>query len=248
MAIPSDLLPLPPTLVPYPATQQIDPALIAATPAQQPQQLVPAVVPVTPTQQAPSLEAIDARANPQFATHLRPVFTEVIAEQQEKLRQQTRLDAERKEKAQKAKQRIVIYPWTVENAPPTIKFFQDFSWPYLVINSDLLATVGLLEASEHGRLRIYDEKEIHDWVAVNAGYVMEVQEGQHIFLKDASLSKCTDFMKLLETYSQGSASHLHYHLPYQRSYVREMHKQYSSFPSLSEDLPLVLPYAFQLPQ
>jgi len=207
MAIPSDPLLLLPAVVPFPTPQQ-PAALVPATPT--PSQQVPSVA-----SQAPSLEAIDARADPRFATHLRPVFTEVIAAQQEKLLQQTMLEAERKEKAQKARQRIIIYPWTTENTPPIIKFFQDFLWPYLVINSDLLAMVGLLEASEQGRLRVYDEKEVHDWVAVNAGYVMEVQEGQRLFLKDASLSKCADFLKLLETRPQGSASHLHYHLPHQ---------------------------------
>ena len=237
MAIPSDPL-LPPSLLPaaVPSSSQtplLPPGLVPATPMQVTQQ-VPSIA-----SQAPFLEAIDVRPDPRFATHLRPVFTEVIAMQQEKLLQQTKLDAERKEKAQKARQRIIIYPWTDENTPPIIKFFQDFSWPYLVINSDLLSTVGLLEASEQGRLRIYDEKEIHDWVAVNAGYVMEVQEGQRLFLKDASLLKCADFIKLLETRPQGPASHLHYHLPHQRSYVREMHKRHSPFPCLSESPPLL---------
>jgi hypothetical protein len=192
--------------------------------------------PVAPASRSPSLEVVDARADPRFATHLRPIFTEVIAEQQEKLRQQNILDMERKEMAQKAKQRIAVYPWTSENTPPTVNFFQDFPWPYLTITSDLLATIGLLEASDQGNLRMYDEKEILDWVAIHAGYVMEVHEGQHLFLKDASVRKCIDFQKSLDTRSQASTPHLHNHLAHERAYVREMHKSMSNPSSPQEPL------------
>ena len=186
-----------------------------------------------PASRSPSPEVIDARADPRFATHLRPIFTQTIADQQEKLRQQTTLDAELKEKAQKAKQHITFYLWTTEDAPPTIKIFQDFTWPYLMITSSLLGGVGLLQVSELGNLRIYDEGGIQDWVAIDVGYVMEVHEGQRIFLKDASLRKCVDFHKSLDSLPQTSTPHLHRQLAHERAYVREMHKTTSPQEPLS---------------
>ena len=152
--------------------------------------------------------------------------------------------------AQKTKQRIAIYLWTSENTPPIVNFFQDFPWPYLTITSDLLATIGLLEASEQGNLRIYDDKEILDWVAIHAGYVMEVHEGQCLFLKDASLRKCLDFQKLLDAHSQGSTPRLHNHLAHKRAYIREMHKTMSHPSSPQESLsplPSTSTISFQQP-
>ncbi|KAF8168384.1 hypothetical protein B0H34DRAFT_645984 [Crassisporium funariophilum] len=136
------------------------------------------------------IEQRQGKSHPRFANHLRPIFTQVVADQQEKLRLQTVLDAELKEKAQKAKQRIAVYPWTTEDTAPTVKIFQDFTWLYLTITTGLLAAIGLLEASEQGNLRMYDENNIQDWVAVDIGYVMEVCEGQRLFLKDALVRKC----------------------------------------------------------
>ena len=105
-------------------------------------------------------------------------------------------------------------------------------------------------ASEQGNLRIYDEKEILDWVAIHAGYVMEVHKGQRLFLKDASLRKCLDFQKSLDTCSQGSTPHLHNHLAHEHAYVREMHKTMSHPSSPQESLsplPSTSTISFQQP-
>ncbi|KAF8814083.1 hypothetical protein BYT27DRAFT_7082951 [Phlegmacium glaucopus] len=181
---------------------------------------------VPTTYRSPSPE-VDARADPRFSSHLHPIFTAVVAEQQEKSRQQMMVDAEQKEKAQKAKQRIAVYPWTAENSAPTVKFFQEFTWPYLTITPTLLAAVGLLEASEQGNLRMFDEMEVLDWVAIDVGYVIEVREGQRLFLKDASIRRCADFQKSLDT-RPNCTPHLHRRLPHERAYVREMLKTISS--------------------
>lgn len=53
-----------------------------------------------------------------------------------------------------------------------------FTWPYFIISSVLLSTLGLLEAGERGDLRLYDEMDFMDWVAVDIGHIVEVQEGQ----------------------------------------------------------------------
>jgi hypothetical protein len=140
-----------------------------------------------------SPEVVDARGDPRFASHLHPIFIDIVAEQQELSRQQRNLEAERQEKAQKAKHRIAVYVWNMEDTPHKVKFIQDFMWPYFVISLTLIANIGLLEAAERGDLQIYDEVDIADWVGVDIGYVIEVCEGQRIFLKDGALQKCAGF-------------------------------------------------------
>ena len=57
---------------------------------------------------------------------------------------------------------------------------------------------------------------------MDIGHVVEVQEGQRLFLKDQSLRKCIDFQKCLDAPSRSSKPHLHFNLPRERAYVREM--------------------------
>ncbi|KAF8804797.1 hypothetical protein BYT27DRAFT_7225166 [Phlegmacium glaucopus] len=170
-------------------------------------------LPSVPTTYHSPSPKVDARADPCFLSHLHPIFMAVVAEQQEKSRQQMMVDAEQKEKAQKAKQRIA--------------FFQEFIWPYLTITPTLLAAVGLLEASKQGNLRMFDEMEVLDWVAIDVGYVIEVHKGQCLFLKDASIHRCADFQKSLDT-CPNCTPHLHCHLPHECAYVREILKTISS--------------------
>ena len=116
-----------------------------------------------------------------------------------------------------------------------------------MIMLSLLGGVGLLQASELGNLRIYDEGGIQDWVAIDVGYVMEVHEGQHIFLKDASLHKCVDFHKSLDSLPQTSTPHLHRHLARERAYVCEMHKTTSPQEPLSPPASISLTTLSQQP-
>jgi hypothetical protein len=89
------------------------PSFVPSAPQPSPPSSAPLPLP-TPVQ---SNEAVDARPDPRYASHLCPIFAQQIAEQQEKSRQQSLLEAERKEKTQKAKQRVTVYSWM---ARPTI--------------------------------------------------------------------------------------------------------------------------------
>lgn len=174
-------------------------------------------------------QVLDARPNPRYATHLRPVFTEVIAEQQEKARQRDLLEAERKANAQKVKQNITLYSWTFNNTPPKVRVTQAFTWPFLSLSSTLLSTIGLQDAGERGELCLYDEVDALDWVEVDVGHVVEVQEGQRILLKDRNIQYCEDLHKFLEARSRYTTPHLYSNLSQERASVREMFKQPSLF-------------------
>ncbi|KAF8894186.1 hypothetical protein CPB84DRAFT_1837276 [Gymnopilus junonius] len=74
----------------------------------------------------PLPEVVDARPDPRLASHLRPIFTEALAQQHEFREQQRKLDSERQAHAKKAKERVAVYAWTSDDAPHRI-FLKDQS-------------------------------------------------------------------------------------------------------------------------
>ena len=79
-----------------------------------------------------------------------------------------------------------------------------FIWPYFSLSPALLSTLGLAEASMLGHLWLYNETDFMDWVAVDVGHMIEVQQGQRILLKDQSIRKCIGFQKCLDVPSHSS--------------------------------------------
>ena len=80
-----------------------------------------------------------------------------------------------------------------------------------------------------------------DWVAVEVGHMIEVQEGQRIFLKDQSIRKCVGFQKYLDVPSHSAKPHLRFNLPGERAYVHEMLKAGSPVPSPERTPPPLSP-------
>lgn len=165
---------------------------------------------------------IDARPNPRYATHLRPIFTEAIAEQQEKAHRQAAMDAEAKEMAQKAKQIVTVYGWSADGEAPRIKKTHDYVWPYLPLSPAILSAVGLSGVGESGDLLMFDEVDLVDWVAVDIGHVIDFSEGQRpVLLKCRSVDNCAGLDKIFAGASKYTTPHLYRHLPRERAYVRE---------------------------
>ena len=187
-------------------------------------------------------EIVDARPNPRFASHLHPIFTEALAQQQQLREQQQKLNLELQAHAKKTKECVTIYAWINDDTPAIVHIVQSgFVWPYFSLLSELLSTLGLAEASTHGLLWLYDETDFMDWVAVDVGHMIEVQEGQQIFLKDHSIHKCAGFQKCLDAPSCSSKPHLHFNLPAEHAYVRDMLKAGSPTPSPQQTPPLLSP-------
>jgi hypothetical protein len=190
-------------------------------------------------------EIVDARPDPCFASHLHPIFTEALAKQHELREQQRKLDSQLQAHAKNTKERVSVYAWTSDDTPAVIHIVQSgFVWPYFSLSSALLSSLGLAEASANGHLRLYDETDFMDWVAIEVGHMVEVQEGQHIFLKDQSIHKCIGFQQHLDAI-RSSKPHLRFNLPGERAYVREMLKVESSISSRQQTpsplSPLLLP-------
>ncbi|PPR00012.1 hypothetical protein CVT26_009292 [Gymnopilus dilepis] len=200
--------------------------------ANAPPQLLPTIPPSLPL--SPPLETlpiplhpdgiVDARPEPRFASHLRPIFTEIIAEQQEKYRQQAQVDTDLKGKAQKEKQQVVVYSWLADDSAPSVRVTQDFGWPYLELSAAFLSSVGLSNAGKSGAVCLYDAEDVQGWVTVDVGHILRVKEGRRVFLKDLHVVNCTEFDKVFYTQSQPHTPHLHHSLARERAYVREMHR------------------------
>ena len=122
------------------------------------------------------MEVLDARPDPHFASHLHLIFTKTLAQQHD-LREQKRTECQ--DHGKRTKEHITVYAWTRDDTPHVVHVVQSgFIWPYFIILSALLSTLGLLEAGEQGDLQMYDEMDFVDWVAVDIGHIVKVQEGQ----------------------------------------------------------------------
>jgi hypothetical protein len=84
---------------PPPIQLQVDPALRVTAP--------PRVTSAPP----PSSSSIDARANPQFASHMSPIFTEQWATEQRLREEQRKRDSARLRNLRKTKDTILVYAW-----------------------------------------------------------------------------------------------------------------------------------------
>jgi hypothetical protein len=94
LAPPSNMFVTPPP----PIQIQIDPALRATAPPQV-------------TSAPPPSSSIDARANPQFASHMSSIFTEQWATEQRLREEQRERDSARLRNLQKTKHTILVYAW-----------------------------------------------------------------------------------------------------------------------------------------
>lgn len=94
LAPPSNMFVMPPS----PIQLQIDPTLRATAPPQV-------------TSVPPPFSSIDARANPHFASHMSPIFTEQWATEQRLREEQRERDSARLRNLQKAKHTILVYAW-----------------------------------------------------------------------------------------------------------------------------------------
>ena len=86
-----------------------------------------------------------------------------------------------------------------------------------------------LDCGGGGELCLYDEDDALDWVEVDVGHDVEVQEGQHILLKNWNIQYCEDLHIFLEACSQYTPPHLYSNLPQEQAAICEMFKHLSLF-------------------
>ncbi|KAF8802795.1 hypothetical protein BYT27DRAFT_7215152 [Phlegmacium glaucopus] len=149
-----------------------------------------------------SSQPLDARPDPRFASHLLPIYVESLAREQTLELSKSKLDAERITSAKQAAQK------------------KGFTWPFVKLSLAILSLIGLQQSAELGALQIYDETDEY-WLTIDVDHIIEVREGQHVFLRDRSVINCHGFDEL---FKQVSHPHLRNNLPQERAYVRNAWK------------------------
>jgi len=110
-------------------------------------------------------------------------------------------------------------------------------WPYLVLNDDILRRVGLQDAARRDEIDVYDESaRVKMWVACDVGLVIEVQEGQQLYVKDRNVEEPINFHSHYLSRSLNLPPHLRNNLAGERRAVRDAYKkaEASSGPMISE--------------
>ena len=163
-----------------------------------------------------SSQPLDTWPDPCFASHLLPIYVELFAREQVLELSKSKLDAKHIASAKQAVQKVTVHAWRphiTEHESSQIQ--KGFMWPFFKLSSAVLSLVGLQQSVESGTLQMYDELEGY-WLTVGMDHVIEVHEGQCVFLRDCSVHKCEQFNKL---FKQVSHPHLHNNLPQERAYV-----------------------------
>ncbi|KJA20095.1 hypothetical protein HYPSUDRAFT_142688, partial [Hypholoma sublateritium FD-334 SS-4] len=185
----------------------------------QPRQPDPASIPTTNSSQP-----LDAHPNPCFASHLLPIYVESLAHEQALELSKSKLDAEWIASARQAVQKVTVHAWRPYlTAPESCQIQKGFTWPFFMFSSAMLSLVGLQQSAELGALQMYNVAEEY-WITIDVDHVMEVQEGQCIFLRDRSVADCQGFDEL---FKQLTLPHLRDNLLQERTYVRNAWKTVS---------------------
>ena len=164
-----------------------------------------------------SSQPLDAWPNPRFTSHLLPIYVESLAQEQVLELSKSKLDAKHITSAKQAVQKVTVHAWRPHIAEPeSCQIQKGFTWPFFKLSLAVLSLVGLQQSVESGTLQMYDELEGY-WLMVGIDHVIEVHEGQHVFLRDCSVHKCEQFDKL---FKQVSPPHLRNNLPQECAYVR----------------------------
>ena len=150
-----------------------------------------------------------------------PIFMEKWQHEQELTEENQKRDAQCLANASKAKHSVVIYAWSEDGRPPTVHEFQSrFLWPFYTLAPEILLVFDLMGAGStiHSHVQLY-HCALGVWVGVDAGYVVELCAGDHIFLKASHIEDTPEFDKHLHATSKETLPHLQYNLPAERWYT-----------------------------
>jgi len=154
------------------------------------------------------------------------IFTEQVRREQELAEAKRRTDAERIACESKAKRSVVVYSWASDGEPPNVHQFQGgFTWPYFIINNEVLSTLELSTSDPTNQpssphVQLYQQS-LGTWVGIHWDYVVQLSEGASIFLKARKVCNCIDLDKHIQRVTESDTPHLRYNLPGERRYIRE---------------------------
>ncbi|KAF8547817.1 hypothetical protein OG21DRAFT_841531 [Imleria badia] len=145
----------------------------------------------TSTPAAPSsLSSIQAflpnPTNPRFASHLRPVFIEHVANAQAHAEEKRRRDAEQLQHRRQAAEHVVAFSFPNDGAEPLPVDFQEFDYPYFKLSRVVLVELELASPDEQIPCDSihYFNPDLDCWVKMKVGSTLTIAKpGQRLFFK-----------------------------------------------------------------
>ncbi|KAF8172902.1 hypothetical protein BJ912DRAFT_1079711, partial [Pholiota molesta] len=128
---------------------------------------------------------------PAYASHMAPVFTEQIRIQQELAEQRRREEAVQKASDHRAKQTILVYVWTEDDAEPDIVLIQDgFTLPHFQFTEEvLLRTLGSVDV----KFQVFN-MDYGVWATAIINHVVTVSAKGRVFIKASHVRSCKDLV------------------------------------------------------
>ncbi|KIK05398.1 hypothetical protein K443DRAFT_32163, partial [Laccaria amethystina LaAM-08-1] len=121
---------------------------------------------------------------------------------------------------------VIVYSLPEDGKPPNFHQFQGgFTWPYFIINDNILLTLKLSTRhstdqplNPHVQLH---QQPLGTWVGVHWDYVVQLLDGASIFLKAQMVCNCIDLDKHIQRVTESNTLHLWYNLPGEYWYIHE---------------------------
>lgn len=123
-----------------------------------------------------------------------------------------------------------MQPLHQDGAEPTVCEFQDgFQFPHFIVTPSVIKELELdrVVTSDEGTRIYYFRHDIHTWTKIPVGHVINVKNGESVFLKAPGVVKCLNFDEILHntTITKPKAQfHMRNNLPQERAYIRKAYK------------------------
>ena len=185
--------------------------------------------------------AKDMFADPRYASQMTAAFTKHYALKQGREELRRAADTERLANIDKAKHHVVIYAWPKvcsgvrcvfsilivfqqDNTEATVVEIQGgFKWPHFALTPSVLLQAELSNQDEvTSCFKLYNTS-IRTWSKVQAGHVITLKAGDHIFLKGHNVTHCPDFDRLFM--GQLRTPHFSNNLQHECAHVRRALKE-----------------------
>jgi hypothetical protein len=124
----------------------------------------------------------------------------------------------------------LMQPLHQDDAEPTVCEFQDgFQFPHFIVTPSIVKELELdrVVSSDEGTRIYYFRHDIHTWTKIPVGHVVNVKNGESVFLKAPGVINCLNFDEILHntTITKPKAQfHMRNNLPQERAYVRQAYK------------------------
>ena len=118
-----------------------------------------------------------------------------------------------------------------DGAEPIVCEFQDgFQFPHFIVAPSIVKELELdraVSTSDEGTHIYYFRHDIHTWTKIHVGHVINVKNGESVFLKAPGVVNCLNFDEILRNTTitkPNTQFHIRSNLPQERAYVRQAYK------------------------